>query len=43
MLVGTVGDVVSFYGGKHCRTIIFCETKAQANDISLNAKIPTEV
>jgi ATP-dependent RNA helicase DDX21 len=28
MSVGTVGDVVSVYGGRHSRTIIFCETKA---------------
>ena len=26
--VGIVGDVVSVYGGRHSRTIIFCETKA---------------
>jgi len=28
MMIGTIGDVVSVYGGKHAKTIIFCETKA---------------
>lgn len=43
MMIGTIGDVVSVYGGKHAKTIIFCETKAQANDIMIKANIPTEV
>lgn len=41
-MVGTIGDVVSVYGGRHCRTIIFCETKRDCNDIILKAKLPSE-
>lgn len=41
-MVGTIGDVVSVYGGRHCRTIIFCETKRECNDIILKAKLPSE-
>jgi len=38
----TVGDVVLCYGGIHCRTIIFTETKKDANEIMLNSKIKGE-
>jgi len=42
MRVETIGDVVLCYGGKHCRTIIFTETKSEANDIMLKSKIKQE-
>lgn len=42
MRVETIGDVVLCYGGKHCRTIIFTETKSEANDIMLKSKIKME-
>ena len=41
-MISSIGDVVAVYGGKHAKTIIFCETKAQANDCMIKAKIPTE-
>ncbi|XP_067092026.1 nucleolar RNA helicase 2 [Osmerus mordax] len=34
-----IGDVVQVYSGSHGRTIIFCETKKDANELSLNASI----
>ena len=42
MMIGSLGDVVSVYGGRHSRTIIFCETKRDANEIVLKAKLPFE-
>ena len=42
MRVETIGDVVLCYGGRHCRTIIFTETKSEANDIMLKSKIKQE-
>ncbi|KAL0964678.1 hypothetical protein UPYG_G00327470 [Umbra pygmaea] len=34
-----IGDVVQVYSGSHGRTIIFCETKKNANELSMNASI----
>lgn len=42
MRVETIGDVVLCYGGRHSRTIIFTETKSEANDILLKSKIKQE-
>ena len=42
MAVGALGDIVAVYGGRHCRAIIFTETKKQANEIMLKAKLPVE-
>ncbi|CAK90580.1 unnamed protein product (macronuclear) [Paramecium tetraurelia] len=41
-LTGAIGDVVSVYGGRHARTIIFCETKRECNEIILHSKLPAE-
>jgi len=37
-----IGDIVLCYGGQHARTIIFTETKKEANDIMLEAHIKQE-
>lgn len=42
MRVETIADVVLCYGGRHCRTIIFTETKSEANDILLKSKMKQE-
>ncbi|XP_028257502.1 nucleolar RNA helicase 2-like [Parambassis ranga] len=34
-----IGDVIQVYSGSHGRTIVFCETKKEANELSLNASI----
>ncbi|KAK6328475.1 hypothetical protein J4Q44_G00004530 [Coregonus suidteri] len=34
-----IGDVVQVYSGSHGRTIVFCETKKDANELSMNASI----
>ncbi|XP_020336470.1 nucleolar RNA helicase 2 isoform X1 [Oncorhynchus kisutch] len=34
-----IGDVVQVYNGSHGRTIVFCETKKDANELSMNASI----
>jgi len=34
-----IGDVVLMYSGKHCRTIIFTETKKEANEIMMKSNI----
>ncbi|KAF7643986.1 hypothetical protein LDENG_00229990 [Lucifuga dentata] len=34
-----IGDVIQVYSGSHGRTIIFCETKKEANELSLSASI----
>ena len=39
---GAIGDIVLCYGGTHARTIIFTETKKEANDIMLEAHIKQE-
>jgi len=39
---GAIGDIVLCYGGQHARTIIFTETKKEANEIMLEAHIKQE-
>jgi len=39
---GAIGDIVLCYGGQHARTIIFTETKKEANEILLEAHIKQE-
>ncbi|XP_017274209.1 nucleolar RNA helicase 2 isoform X2 [Kryptolebias marmoratus] len=34
-----LGDVIQVYSGSHGRTIVFCETKKEANELSLNESI----
>ena len=34
-----IADLVNLYGGRHGRTIIFCETKREVNEIMLKANI----
>ncbi|XP_067408745.1 nucleolar RNA helicase 2-like [Emydura macquarii macquarii] len=34
-----IGDVIQVYSGTHGRTIVFCETKKEANELALNASI----
>nr|XP_046240621.1 nucleolar RNA helicase 2 [Scatophagus argus] len=34
-----LGDVIKVYSGSHGRTIVFCETKKEANELSMNASI----
>ncbi|TMS13150.1 Nucleolar RNA helicase 2 [Larimichthys crocea] len=34
-----LGDVIQVYSGSHGRTIVFCETKKDANELSMNATI----
>uniref|UniRef100_A0A3P8SCK4 RNA helicase n=1 Tax=Amphiprion percula TaxID=161767 RepID=A0A3P8SCK4_AMPPE len=34
-----IGDVIQVYSGSHGRTIIFCETKKEANELSMNTSI----
>ncbi|KAJ7324260.1 hypothetical protein JRQ81_017280 [Phrynocephalus forsythii] len=34
-----IGDIIQVYSGSHGRTIIFCETKKEANELALNASI----
>ncbi|KAM4592282.1 nucleolar RNA helicase 2 [Odontesthes bonariensis] len=34
-----LGDVIQVYSGSHGRTIVFCETKKDTNELSLNASI----
>nr|XP_033797809.1 nucleolar RNA helicase 2 [Geotrypetes seraphini] len=34
-----IGDVIQVYSGSHGRTIIFCETKREANELALHAAI----
>ncbi|XP_045889061.1 nucleolar RNA helicase 2 [Micropterus dolomieu] len=34
-----IGDVIQVYSGSHGRTILFCETKKEANELSMNASI----
>lgn len=37
--IQVIGDVVLIYSGKHCRTIIFTETKKEANEIMMSSSI----
>lgn len=41
-LVETISDIVTVYGGTHSRTIIFTETKQEANDVMLKGNLKTE-
>ncbi|XP_036439166.1 nucleolar RNA helicase 2 isoform X2 [Colossoma macropomum] len=34
-----IGDVVQVYSGSHGRTIVFCETKKEAHELSMNPSI----
>ena len=34
-----IADLVNMYGGRHGRTIIFCETKKEVNEIGLKANL----
>ncbi|XP_056134580.1 nucleolar RNA helicase 2 [Lampris incognitus] len=34
-----IGDVVQVYSGSHGRSIVFCETKKEANELSMNTSI----
>ncbi|XP_069549769.1 nucleolar RNA helicase 2 [Brachyistius frenatus] len=34
-----IGDVIQVYSGRHGRTIVFCETKKEANELAMNASI----
>lgn len=34
-----IGDVIQVYSGSHGRTIVFCETKKEANELAMNASI----
>uniref|UniRef100_A0AAY4ENV2 RNA helicase n=1 Tax=Denticeps clupeoides TaxID=299321 RepID=A0AAY4ENV2_9TELE len=34
-----IGDVIQVYSGSHARAIVFCETKKEATELSLNASI----
>jgi len=40
--IEALADIVLCYGGKHARTIIFTETKKEANDIMMKANIRQE-
>jgi ATP-dependent RNA helicase DDX21 len=40
--VETISDIVTVYGGQHSRTIIFTETKQEANDVMLKGNLKTE-
>ena len=34
-----IGDVIQVYSGSHGRSIVFCETKKDASELSMNASI----
>ncbi|XP_050981984.1 nucleolar RNA helicase 2 [Labeo rohita] len=34
-----IGDVIQVYSGSHGRTIVFCETKKEATELSMNSSI----
>ncbi|XP_035508267.1 nucleolar RNA helicase 2 [Morone saxatilis] len=37
--VAVLADVIQVYSGRHGRTIVFCETKKEANELSMNSTI----
>lgn len=37
-----IADLVNLYGGRHGRTIIFCETKKEANEVAFKANLKQE-
>ena len=41
--IAAIGDVVMVYGGSHCRTLIFTDTKDEANDIMLNGQLKMDM
>ncbi|XP_030342400.2 nucleolar RNA helicase 2-like [Strigops habroptila] len=36
---GVLGDIIQVYSGSHGRTIVFCETKNEANELAMNASL----
>lgn len=40
--ITAIGDIVSVYGGAHCKTIIFTNKKAEANEILLNGNLKVD-
>ncbi|PKU33706.1 storkhead-box protein hypothetical protein [Limosa lapponica baueri] len=36
---GVLGDIIQVYSGSHGRTIVFCETKKEANELAMNASL----
>ena len=40
--VTAIGDIVSVYGGSQCKTIIFTNKKAEANEILLNGNLKVD-
>ncbi|XP_030807060.1 nucleolar RNA helicase 2-like [Camarhynchus parvulus] len=36
---GVLGDIIQVYSGTHGRTIVFCETKKEANELAMNASL----
>lgn len=41
--ISSIGDVVMVYGGAHSRTIIFTDTKEEANTIMLNGQLKIDM
>lgn len=41
--IAAIGDVVMVYGGAHSRTIIFTDTKEEANNIMLNGQLKIDM
>jgi len=41
--ISAIGDVVMTYGGAHSRTIIFTDTKEEANNIMLNGQLKMDM
>ena len=41
--ISSIGDVVGVYGGSHSRTIVFTDTKQEANDIMLNGQLKLDM
>lgn len=40
--IEAIGDLVLVYGGSHCRTIIFTDTKEEANEVALKGQLKIE-
>ncbi|NXB90753.1 DDX21 helicase, partial [Vidua macroura] len=36
---GVLGDIIQVYSGSRGRTIVFCETKKEANELAMNASL----
>lgn len=41
--IKAIGDIVKLYGGDHCRTIVFTDTKDEANNILLNGQLKMDL